>query len=322
MEQDVLKVKKGRLTDSTNSLNCYEEIVKSVAEQLHLQDYETLRTSVVLIELQREGMLLQEIVQAIFAPRALSELQRLPKIVTIPSLQKKFMTPFLRALRKEATLAEVVKKLNLSTLSTYHHWEVGRRDIPFVYFLQAIDLLSGRLQAFLEVLPLFVDTKPFSAKPELYKEFFSQPWIPSIFMALQLAKLKNLKTTYRQADYLSRFLNISLQDSEETLDLLLRLSLVRLDGGRFVADPRQLYAIPSIPKEKIDLIHEHWFTQAASFLKRPGFHKVEQHATTHESKERIIQWVSELREKIRAEVKKSGDPETFIHINWQIVELM
>lgn len=322
MEQEVLKLKKRCLAELNSQFNCYQAIAKSVAEQLHLQDYETLRTSVVLIELQREGLRLQEIEQAIFAPRPLSGLQGLPKMLTIPALQKRFMTPFLRALRGGETLAEVARKLNLSTLSTYHHWELGRRDIPFVYFLQAIELLSGRLQAFLEVLPIFVDSKPFSAKPELYREFFGQPWIPSIFMALRLEKLKDLKSTYRQADYLSRFLNISLQDSEEALDLLFRLSLVRLENGRFVADPRQLYAIPTISKEKIDLIHEHWFSQAPNFLRRPGFHKVEQHATTHESKERIIQWVSELREKIRAEVKQSGAPETFIHINWQIVELM
>ena len=119
-----------------------------------------------------------------------------------------------------------------------------------------------------------------------------------------------------------RFALCTAREIEDSASKLLRLGLARLEDGRLLADPAQFYAIPSIPAEEINRIEGHWFAQAGKLAARPGLHKVEQHALSHASRERIVGWITELRERIRQEVQTGGEPETLIHINWQVAELI
>ncbi|MBL7670389.1 MAG: DUF4423 domain-containing protein [Bdellovibrionaceae bacterium] len=283
------------------------------------------RLPMVLLRLQKEGFDIRHIEQAVFAPRPIPTLRRHVKMTTLPGFRKGFVVPFLRALRGSRTLAEVASILETKTLSTYHHWETGRRDIPLSQFYKAIDMLSGRLPALLETLGLEIPQNNEEFKEMhvgRYAQFFSDPWTPTVLMALRLPQVLNLMTPALQAQYLSQALKIPRVSIDHSMDLLMKLQLIRLQAGRMVSNPVQFDAIPSISSEKIKEIHQYWFNQAGDLLMAPGFHKLEQHALTHESKEKIISWISELRERIHQEVSSCGEPETLIHINWQVAELM
>ena len=285
------------------------------------------RLAEVLIYLQKKGMGLQELEQAIFAPRIIPILRKKTTAKTQKGIRKDFIGPFLKALRGSRTLLAAKEALEIKTLSTYHHWETGRRDIPFEMFLKAIDVFSDRLPAFLGTLGLknklkaqgFEDLQIEIGKYEL---FFNDPWTPTIFMSLSLPQVLSLSNTHEQAFFLSQRLKIPLSSVEKSFDLLIQLKLVCQEEGRLLSNPVQLNAIPSITPKKINEIHQYWFDQAANFLNYPGYHKLEQHALTHESKDKIVQWISELRDKIRQEVKASDKPETLIHIHWKLAELI
>jgi hypothetical protein len=279
----------------------------------------------VLLFLQKEGMKLQEMEQAIFAPRIVPTLRKKSKMKTQLGIRKDFIVPFLKALRGSRTLLAAKEALEITTLSTYHHWEMGRRDIPFEMFLKAIDVFSGRLPAFLETLGLKNKLKAQGLEDlhiGRYELFFNDPWTPTILMSLRLPQVLKLSNPQEQAVFLSHSLKIPLSSVEKSLDLLVQLQLIYQKEGKFFSNPVQFNVIPSITPEKINEIHQYWFDQAANFLNYPGYHKLEQHALTHESKDKIVQWISELREKIRQEVKSSGEPETLIHIHWQLAELI
>lgn len=292
----------------------------------------SLRLPYVLIALQKRGIKLRDLEQAVFAPRPLPSQTRKSvqgarraQILTPLGLRRDFIIPFLRALRGTQTLAVTAQRLGTHGPTAYNHWETGRRDIPLTQFLMVIADLSGRLPAFLETLGIS-NPPPGGDFSELhlgrYREFFSDPWTPTVLMSLRLPQVLSMPSGQAQARYLSEVLQIPQASIENSMDLLLRLQLARLQGGRFVGNPVQFDAIPSIEEKKIQEIHQFWFQRASSMLARPGFHKLEQHALTHESKEKIIFWISELREKIHQEVIASGSPETLIHIHWQLAEII
>lgn len=143
-----------------------------------------------------------------------------------------------------------------------------------------------------------------------------------LMLSLRLPMLSELKSAETQARFLSSRLELPLLKVETSLDLLIRLRLARLESGRLVSDEAQLYAIPAVSPERIQAIHRFWFENSLRLLEKPGFHKVEQHALSRESRDRVIGWITELRERIREEVRTGGDPETLIHINWQVAELL
>jgi hypothetical protein len=260
----------------------------------------TMRLPVVLLKYQKQGFKLQHLEQAVFAPRLVPDLRVKTKFATSLAVRKGFIAPFMRALRGRRTLSEVAKILGTKTLSTFHHWETGRRDISLAQFLKVVDDMSGRLPAVLETLGIrgLPENQEFKdLHVGRYAQFFSDPWTPTILMALRLPQLLKIPSPALQAQFLSQRLKIPHASVENSLDLLMRLQLVRLQEGRLISNPVQFDAIPSITPEKIQEIHQYWFNQAGALLAAPGFHKLEQHALTHESKEKIILWISELREK-------------------------
>lgn len=251
-----------------------------------------------------------------------AQLQRLSNAIR---MRQHFSAPVLRTLRGKRTLGEAAKILGIRNLSTIHHWESGRREVPFAQWLKAVDRWSGRLDALVASLPfeLSLDELGFDPLPaRAYSEFFSDPWTPMLMLSLRLPMLSELKSAETQARFLSSRLELPLLKVETSLDLLIRLRLARLESGRLVSDEAQLYAIPAVSPERIQAIHRFWFENSLRLLEKPGFHKVEQHALSRESRDRVIGWITELRERIREEVRTGGDPETLIHINWQVAELL
>lgn len=310
-------------TSNAQYLQAYKDLSQAVVQALKIR---TLKTSQVMFLLQEHGLNLGDVYQVIFWPRMSREFPKKNlRMVTSHLVKKNWLEPLLKDLRGDFSYAEVANILGVSSLATFHHWEMGRREIPLHYFLMIIDKFYGRLQAFLDNLPLDLNLAQFELlrlKPKLYHQFFSLPWMPTIMLALRLPKLVKMSSIQNQVTYLAKNLNRSTHEIEEALGILMHLKLVKIENGRLHSQPQQFYAIPAIAPEKVEELLNFWFSQVLTMSKKPGFHKFEQHATTFESKEKIIQWITELREKIKGEVKSSGEPETLIHINWQVAEIL
>jgi hypothetical protein len=285
----------------------------------------SVRASRFLSALQTSGVQLRDLSEAVFAPRIVAEFKGFNGQVSRLAIQQKWLCPFLATLRGDRTLVETAAILGLGTASSYHHWESGRRDIPLAHWLRAIDLLSGRLEAMLATISLPIDIGELGFKkvaPHLYSLFFADPWTPTVLTVLRLPEVADGPTMSHQIECIIRKTGILRDCVMGSLDTLVRLRLVEIRHAKFYANPSQFYAIPSLSSGQIERIHHYWFGRSIEMLKRPGFHKVEQHALTHESKEKIIGWIAELRERIRAEVKSGGEPETLIHIGWQLAEFV
>ena len=300
----------------------YERLAERIAGELKLSPR---RTGLVLGALQRRGLPLARLEQAIFAPREPLHLATGSKVMGGTALRTRFIAPTLRALRGKRTLADTARLLEVRNLSTLHHWESGRRDLPFSRWLQAVDLCSGRLDAVVECLPFRVELETLGfekGRTAMMSEFFADVWTPVVLLSLRLPEVRDLPAPAEQVRHLTLKLGATAREIEDSAGKLLRLGLARLEEGRLVADPAQFYAIPSVPAEEITRIQQHWFSQAEKFSSRPVFHKVEQHALSRASRDRIVGWITELRERIRVEVRDGGEPETLIHINWQVAELI
>ena len=285
----------------------------------------SVRASRFLSALQASGVPLRDLSEAVFAPRIVADFKEFKGQVSRLAIQQKWLCPFLVALRGDRTLLETAALLGLGTASSYHHWESGRRDIPLAHWLRAIDLLSGRLEAMLATLSFPIDIGELGFKkvaPHLYSLFFADPWTPTVLTVLRLPDVADGPSMSHQIECISRKTGILRDLVVGSLDTLVRLRLVEIRQAKFYANPSQFYAIPSLSSGQIERIHQYWFGRSVEMLERPGFHKVEQHALTHESKEKIVGWIAELRERIRVEVKSGGEPETFIHIGWQLAEFL
>lgn len=301
----------------------YKDLSQAILNSL---DLKTIKTSHVLLALQNRGLHLNDLHKVLFWPREMnSSLNTTSRMTTAVMLNRNWVQPLLKEIRADFSYAEMASILNVQSLATFHHWESGRRDIPFHFFLLIIDKIQGRLQAFIDNLPVQIDLahiELLNLKPKLYQQFFSVPWLPTVLLALGLRPLKEKTSITSQAEYLAEKLKMPKASIEFAIETLLHLQLLKIEEGRLVSQPHQFYAIPAITDEKIKELQNYWFSQSQDLLANPGFHRFEQHTTTRESKEKIIGWITELREKIKEEVKSSGEPETLIHISWQMAELL
>lgn len=302
----------------------YQSLAQSILKKLEIK---SSKTSQVLFALQNQGLNLDDLYITLFWPRAVKAPQEYLNRTAATSLhvKRRWVQPILKELRGDFSFAEIAQLFQIKSIATYHHWESGRREIPFSFFLMAIDKFQGRLQAFIDSLPfeINIDITSLNLKPKLYQHFFANPWTPTVMLAFRLPTILEMKSISQQIAFLTENLSLTLPQIEESIRQLLHLQLVKIENGRLRSEPKQLYAIPAISEEKINELRNYWFiTEAEFLLKRPGLHRFEQHATTHESKEKIMGWIAELREKIRNEVKQSGSPETLIHITWQVAEVL
>lgn len=321
------KITEEKYPKSSSELNIYSDyqyLSDSILKKLNIK---SSKTSQVLFALQDQGLNLDDLYIMLFWPGHLRKPTNQPNspAVTNTQVKRRWVQPILKELRGDFSFAEIAHLFQIKSIATYHHWESGRREIPFVFFLMAIEKFQGRLQAFIDSLPFEIDLsacKFLNLKPKLYQHFFATPWTPTVMLALRLPALLKMNSIPKQMEYLSQNLKISLPQIEESITQLLHLKLVKIEDSRLQSQPQQLYAIPAITEEKINELRNYWFTETKSLLQNPGLHRFEQHATTHESKEKIMGWIIELREKIRKEVKASDKPETLIHITWQVAEVL
>ncbi len=281
-----------------------------------------LKSAEFFLAAQKKGINLIDVNEALWAPR-FSKVT--PKSVTRPAMMRSFLAPTMRKLRGERTLAEVCRLLKISNESRFGHWENGRRDIPLELFLRAVDVLGNRLPACCQTLDSDIALDQFGAAtlaPRFFHRFFDNPWAPTVHLAFYLPKYKDF-LIQPAMEAIAKDLRIDLKLVEEAVELLISLRLLTVENSKVSIVKGQFYALPAHNAEQIKKIHHHWFSLGAEMAqKRPGFYKVEQAVLSRESKEKIIGWMGELRERIREETKNTESLETVIHINWQLSELL
>ena len=278
-----------------------------------------IRASLYAFLLSKKGLNLEDIASAIVAPRVFPK----QKASTTPTAtQKNFIAPLLKEIRGERTLREVGDILRLKTPAAYNHWESARRDIPLHTFLEAIDQLSSRLHTFCEVIGFEKNLSKLgfpSHRKDFSEKFFTLPWTPTVFLALQTSRYESqLKHSSAK---LARQLNLSIKKIDDALHILADLELVTFDGALYRHRKGQFYAPPTLSKSTLERLNLYWFSQSKELYSQPGLHKIEEHALSIESLEKIKTWVAELRERIREEVKTST-PETVAHIHWQVSDML
>jgi hypothetical protein len=278
-----------------------------------------IRASVWCLLIKRQGISLLDLAAVIVAPRIAGGVSA---PATATTARTKFVAPLLKLLRGERTLADAQKMFGLTTQGTFNHWEMGRRDIPLWRFIQAIDILATRLSSFCEALNFKENLANFgfrSSRTDFSTQFFSLPWTPTVFLALQTQRY--LRQQRHDTKKLARQLNLTREQVEESLTVLADLELIIFDNKFYRTRKGQFYAPPTLTPATLDRLHSYWFGKSVDLLVQPGLHKIEEHALSRESLRKIITWVTELREKIREEVKRS-EPETVVHIHWQIAEMI
>lgn len=278
-----------------------------------------IRTSTWALLARKAGKSLPGLAAVLYAPRTPPVL---PRPLSAQACRTSWIGPILRFLRGNRTLREVQQLLGLRAASTFYHWERGARDIPLSTFVQCIDQLGGRLGTFCEAFGYDGELGNFgirAAKPNFSERFFSQPWVPTIFLAIQTLGYTGQKRHDRRR--LARQLKLTEEQIEDGLKTLADLEIVKLEGNKYVARAGAFYAPPTLTAHTLKSLNEYWFGRSLDLIQQPGLHKIEEHALSRKSFEKIIGWVGELRERIRAEVETS-EPETIVHIHWQVADML
>jgi hypothetical protein len=194
-------------------------------------------------------------------------------------------------------------------------------------------LLSLHLQLLLHLnkVTLFLEGLGTSLKYETYgiphrvdrfnEIFFGNPWTPSIYLVLQTQFYLDFKR--HSDDQIARKIGVSENQVKQSLSDLQLLHLIQFQGTHYQVVKGTFLAPPSsLTKNKnVQNLKKYWMDRSAGFRDWPGIHRIEQATVSHESKEKILLWISELREKIAQEIKVT-QPQTILHLHLQAFDLL
>lgn len=280
---------------------------------------ENIRTSPVWQALELIGVEHKHLVDCLLKPIETNFIYNNPDRKT---LSRNVIGPLLRVIRRGHTIEQVCLLVGINTPVTYHYWEKGSRDIPFYVFLKIIDRLCGRLQFFCETIRFRTDLRTFGLKafkPNLSEHFFKFPWTPTIYLFLLTAVYKAEAT--HSDEFVADKLSLTKSQVAESIKTLIDFEMIKFSGAKYEAFSGVFYTPPSLDKKSLEDLNHYWMTQAYEFMRFEGLHKIDQAAVSHESKMKIIGWVSELREKIRLEIATTT-PETIVHMHWQVSDIL
>lgn len=277
------------------------------------------RTSRWLWTLQESGISLRDLFTYMMKPKeqVLEE-----KLLNAEQVGAFLVGPVLRKFRGDRTISEVIEILKVRNKETYHYWETGQRDLPLSQFLKVVDLIGGRLQIFCEMIGFKKDLREFrlkSFKENLSGTFFKKPWTPTVYLLLHTEAYRNLPE--HQDAFLSKQIGISLLQVQDSLADLADLEMIRYDGKRYIPFKGVFYTPPNLNPEVLNQLNSYWMNKSFELMSCQGLHKIEQAAVSFESRDKIVKWVGELREKIREEIKTT-QPETVLHMQWQVADLL
>lgn len=304
-------------------------VERSFAKLLKSQS-KRLKAVTVLYYLQTHGVDLYSLGEYIFNPRSCPFKKQ--ETYSETQIKENILPKIITELRGSYSLKDFSENLNISNVSTYHHYEKNIRDLPFEIFLRILNL-RNKFEVFLGIInikELVSESKTNADADLVYLEkfsafsqnFFSKPWTPTIYLMVQLPKINLLGDQKKQINYIKNSLKLSHVQVAESLETLMKLKIIDMREGKILFVKGQFFNPPKLSPKKIDEIHQYWFSKSLDFLNHSGFHRVEQHTVTEDTQKKILSWISDLREKIKNEVNsQEGEPDRLIHINWSLTEI-
>lgn len=279
----------------------------------------TPRTARWLWALQESGLTLDDLFSYLLKPR---EQKMAAMTLNQNDVRTLFVGPVLKAFRHGRTINNVIQLLKVKNKETYHYWETGQRDLPLSEFLKAVDLMGNRLQIFCEMVGFKQDLRNFKLKAfkeGLADRFFRHPWTPTVYLLLQSDSYRAQES--HRDEFLLDILKISPEQLHETLLDLTDLEMIRFDGRHYIPFTGVFYVPPNLKETSLRALNQYWMGRSHELSAGWGLHKVGQAAVSFESREKILGWVADLREKIREEIRVTK-PETVVHFHWQISDLL
>lgn len=274
-----------------------------------------IRTAQWLSQLSTSPQILYDFSEAIFKPKTLS-------FNSLSMDKKSILTSFipvlLREFRGDLTIEQVCHRAGIGSSVTYYFWEEGTRDIPLCRFLEMIHLYNSRLDLFCETLgfPKNLSEYGLPNRDQHFSEmFFKNPWVPTIYLALQF------KNPANNVYLLSKKLSLSEDQVNEALEILQNLKLVRKKVDGYEVIKGVFFTPPNLKEGQLKTLNHFWMNQSVQFSNDPDFFKIDQAIVSHESKKKILGWIADLRKKISDEVKITN-PETLLHMQWQVHDLL
>lgn len=300
-------------------LDPHHALAEALWRYMKLDPERVPRTSRWLWSLQRAGYSLSDLYRYLLKPHD----KKIEVVIEKPEqIGVTFVGPILKHFRGERASKVVMSLLHVKNKETYHYWETGQRDLPLGQFLKIVDLLGDRLQIFCEMVGFKKDLREFnlkSYKVNFSERFFKRPWTPTVYLLIQSEKYKSLPG--HDDSFFSHFLSVSQLQVKESLNDLADLELIRFDGERYITFTGVFYTPPNLNPHMLQSLNAFWMGKSFELMSRYGLHKIEQASVSYESRDKIMGWVNELREKIRAEVKITT-PETVLHLQWQVADLL
>lgn len=151
--------------------------------------------------------------------------------------------------------------------------------------------------------------------------FFRLPWTPTVYLFLVSGSFKDRTVRKESAREFFKTIGLSESQIQESLQTIFDLQLAHFERDRVSARSDFFYATPIKDLRLIQNIHEFWFQQSLVLSELPGYHKIDQFALSRKLFKEVVQRVVMLREEIRKLAAKES-PETVVHINWQIADLL
>lgn len=278
-----------------------------------------IRASSFLSLLKEQGQSMDRLLESLCKPTIIKS-----KFDGMPSekASQEIICFLLHYLRGSQTIESASITLGLKNHVTYYYWERGTRGIPLSYLLKCLHFFENRLSLFCEIIGFTEDLKEYGFQvypPHFYENFFKSPWTPTVLCALQVQKPN--ESASRVMQNLTKKLGLTEEQVLDSIQILEALGLLVKKGNSFQLMHGQFYVPGQLREKYIEQIYAFWTERKLNISLEKDLYKFDQASVSYALKEKIAQWVTELREKIRAEVKTTK-PETVIHMHWQVVDLM
>ena len=302
---------------------------KELAKDLSMQYYDskkmkrsttsTLRLGAFLIEALDQGLSATQIGHSLLFP---DTMKKNDSVLATGETTQKLVQATLQSLRKNLTVKQMATKLHLTNSSSWHHWEIGRRDIPLWFFLKALSLNAPNFRLFLETLnfkkDFILEECSIKYSPGEINLLFQKPWVLTLYLLLQSSfhnQCEQNLISYAQ------ILGVSLSEIEEGLKLLIERNLVVLEQTRYRSVPANFQSLPSFNGEEgVKAVKKFWFDKGYELSQRAGHHRIMAACVSMQSKKKILGWLQEFEKKVFNEIENSA-PETVLLMKLQIVDL-
>ncbi len=293
-------------------------VISSIQQKRLKENPGLIRASLFFKILDDQGISLVNIRHALFYPQ-----KKQTEFMTANSklITANLIMPSLRYLRKNLTIKQMATKLGLSNSSAWHHWEMGRREIPLYTFLKVLSFNPEKFKLFLETLNFknpFELPETVKYTPGGLKKLFKKPWLPTLLFLVQAT---HHQKKAQDTEKFAKILNVSKNEVFEGIQLLLDWGLLIQENKSYRALPAHFQTPPLMKDEYILQMKKYWFDKGYDLSRLPGHHSITAFCISQSSKVKILNWIQELEAKICDEIEGSK-PETVLFLKLQAADLL